>query len=117
VKGEVRDVMMEYTDEDVNSTKKIYKVLKREFKKREKSARSLHQLKQDTNEKVSVLAGRIRRYVRGLIVKRRNDDRNCVEFINIGALPHTQSGLFQRNPRSFARALKDAIEAENRRYF
>jgi hypothetical protein len=35
VKGEVRDVMMGYTDEDVNSTQRIYKVMKREFKKRE----------------------------------------------------------------------------------
>jgi hypothetical protein len=85
--------------------------------RREKSARSLYQLKQDTNEKVSVLAGRIRRYVRGLGVKRRNYDRNCVEFMKIGALPHIQSRIFQRNPRSFARAIKVAIEAENRRYF
>ena len=112
VKGEARDVIMGYSEQEVNSTKRIFKILKCEFQKREKSARNLHQLKQDNNEKVSVFAGRIRRYVRGLGVKGHNFDRNCIEFMKIGALPQIQSRLFQRNPKSFARAIKTAIEAE-----
>jgi hypothetical protein len=32
--------------------------------------------------------------------------------MKIGALPQIQSRLFQRNPKSFARAIKTAIEAE-----
>jgi hypothetical protein len=61
---------------------------------------------------VSVSVGRIRRYVRGLGVKGHNFDRNCIEFMKIGALPQIQSRLFQRNPKSFARAIKTTIEAE-----
>jgi hypothetical protein len=93
VKGEARDVIMVYSEQEVNSAKRIFKILKCEFKKREKSARNLHQLKQDTNEKVSVFAGRIRRYVRGLGDKGHNFDRNCIEFMKIGALPQIQSRL------------------------
>ncbi len=60
---------MGYSEQEVNFTKRIFKILKCEFQKREKSARNLHQLKQDHNEKVSVFAGR---YVRGLGVKGHN---------------------------------------------
>jgi hypothetical protein len=112
VKGEARDVIIGYSEQEVNSEKRIFKILKCEYKKREKSARNLHQLKQDTNEKVSVFAGRTRRYVRGLGDKGHSFDRNCKEFMKIGALPQIQSRLFQRNPKSFARAIKTANEAE-----
>jgi hypothetical protein len=112
VKGEARDVIMGYSEQEVNFTKRIFRILKCVFQIRERSARNLHQLKQDNNEKVSVFAGRIRRYVRGLSVKGHNFDRNCIEFMKIGALPQIQSRLFQRNPKSFARAIKTAIEAE-----
>ena len=57
VKGEARDVIMGYADKEVNTTGKILKILKNEFKKREKSARNLHQLKQDSTEKISIFAG------------------------------------------------------------
>jgi len=112
IKGEARDVLMGYADKDMNTTQKIFKVLKQEFKKCEKSARSLHQLKQEANEKVSIFAGRIRRYVRNLGVKGHKIDRNCIEFMKIGALPQIQSRLYQRNPRTFMRAIKIAMEAE-----
>jgi hypothetical protein len=103
---------MGYADKDMNTTQKIFKVLKQEFKKWEKSARSLHQLKQEANEKVSIFAGRIRRYVRDLGVKGHKFDRNCIEFMKIGALTQIQSRLYQRNPRTFMRAIKIAMEAE-----
>jgi Ni,Fe-hydrogenase maturation factor len=60
---------MGYAEKELNSTGKIYKILKNEFKRREKSAKSLHQLKQEQTEKVSIFAGRIRKYVRGIGVK------------------------------------------------
>ena len=44
-------------------------------------------------------------------VTKEDFDRNCIEFMKIGALPQIQSRLFQRNPKSFARAIKTAIEA------
>jgi hypothetical protein len=72
---------MGYADKEVNTTKKILKVLKGEFTKTEKSARNLHHLKQDVNEKVSIFAGRIRRYVRGLGVRARKFDKNCIKFM------------------------------------
>jgi len=112
VKGEARDVIMGYADKEVNTTRKIIKILKNEFKKREKSVRNLHQLKQEVNEKISIFAGRIRRYVRGLGVRTRRFDQTCIEFMKIGALPQIQGRLYQRNPKSFARAIKIAIEAE-----
>ena len=112
VKGEARDVIMGYADKQQNSTGKILKILKNEFKKREKSARNLHQLKQDSTEKISIFAGRIRRYVRGLGVRTKNFDKTCIEFMKIGALLQIQGRLYQRNPKSFPRAIKIAIEAE-----
>jgi hypothetical protein len=112
IKEEARDVLMGYSDRDMNTTQKIFKILKQEFKKCEKSARSLHQLKQEANEKVSIFAGRIRLYVKEFGVKRHKFDRNCIEFMKIGALPQIQSRLYQRNPRTFARAIKKALEAE-----
>jgi hypothetical protein len=69
-------------------------------------------LKQEANEKISLFAGRIRRYVRGLGVRTRRFDQTSIEFMEIGALPQIQGRLYQRNPKSFARAIKIAIEAE-----
>ena len=112
VKGEARDVLMGYADADMDTPRKLFKILNREFKKREKSARGLHQLKQDSNEKVSIFAGRIRRYVRGLGVSKQRFDHNCVEFLKLGSTPPIQNRLQQRNPKSFAKAIKLAIEAE-----
>ncbi len=105
VKGEAQDVIMGYADQEVNTTRKIIKILKNKFKKREKSARNLHQLKQEANEKISIFGGRIRRYVRGLGVRTRRFDQTCIEFTKIGALPQIQGRLFQRNTKSFARAI------------
>jgi hypothetical protein len=112
VKGEARDVIMGYADKEVNTTGKILKILKNEFKKREKSARNLHQFKQDSTEKISIFAGRIRRYVRGLGVRTKIFNKTCIEFMKIGALRQIQGRLYQRNPKSFARAIRIAIEAE-----
>jgi hypothetical protein len=103
---------MGYAEKEVNSTGKILKILKNEFKKREKSARNLHQLRQDSTEKISIFAGRITRYVKGLGVRTKNFDKTCIEFMKIGALPQIQGRLYQRNPKSFARAIKIAIDTE-----
>jgi hypothetical protein len=40
VKGESRDEIMGYADKEVNTTRKIIKIFKNEFKMREKSARN-----------------------------------------------------------------------------
>jgi hypothetical protein len=69
-------------------------------------------LKQDSTEKISIFAGRIRRYARGLGVRTKNFDKTCIEFMKIGALPQIQGRLYQRNAKSFARAIKISIEAE-----
>jgi hypothetical protein len=69
-------------------------------------------LKQDSTEKISIFPGRIRRYVRGLGERTKNFDKTCIELMKIGALPQIQGRLYQRNPKSFARAIKIAIEAE-----
>ncbi len=69
-------------------------------------------MKQDSTEKISIFAGRIRRYARGLGVRTKNFDKTCIEFMKIGALPQIQGRLYQRNAKSFARAIKISIEAE-----
>ena len=112
VKGEAKNVLMGYRDSEINTTKKIFKVLKQEFKRKEKCVVNLHQLKQDSNERVSIFAGRIRRYVRGLGVKGHKFDRTCIEYLKVGALAHLQNRLYQRDPRTFTKAIKIAIEAE-----
>lgn len=113
VKGEARYMIMGYAEKELNSIKKIFQILKNKFKKREKSARNLYKLKQEQTEKVSVFAGRIRKYVRGLVVKDHKFDYSCIEFMKIGALPQIQSRLYQRNLKTFAKAIKVAIEAES----
>ncbi len=62
----------------MNTTQKILNILIQEFKKNEKSARCLQQLKQEANEKVSIFAGRIRRYLKEFRVKRHKFDRNYI---------------------------------------
>ncbi len=74
----------------------LLKVLKGEFKNKEKSARKLHQMKQDVNEKLSIFVGRIRRYGRGLGVRHSKFEKNCIEFMKIGALAQIQDRLYQR---------------------
>ncbi len=69
-------------------------------------------MKQDSTEKLNIFAGRIRRYVRGLCVRTKNFVKTCIEFMKIVALPQIQGRLYQRNPKSFARAIRIAIEAE-----
>ena len=69
-------------------------------------------MKQDSTEKISIFAGRIRRYVRGLGVRTKIFNKTCIEFMNIGALRQIQGRLYQRNPKSFARAIRIANEAE-----
>ena len=70
VKGEAKDVLMGYATTDLDTPDKIFNILKRDFGKREKSARHLHQLKQETTEKVSIFAGHIRRYVKNMAVSK-----------------------------------------------
>ena len=70
---------------------------------------NLHQIKQDTNEKVIIFSGKIRRYVE---VSSRKFDRICIDYLKVGSLPHIQNRLYQRNPYTFQQAVKIAIEAE-----
>jgi predicted RNA-binding protein Jag len=107
VKGEARDVLIGHAGKQLNATGKIYKILKNKFKRREKSAKNLHQLKQEQTEKVSIFAGRIRKYVRGKGVTDLKFDHNCIEFMKVGTLPRIQSQLYLRNPRTFARAIRN----------
>jgi hypothetical protein len=63
VKGDAKDILLSYTVGQLDSVTKVFQVLLKEFKNREKCVAGLHQLKQDTNDKISIFASRIRRYV------------------------------------------------------
>ena len=64
---------------------------------------------------MSIFAGRIRRYVKNMAVSKYKFDYYCIEFLKIASLPHIQSRLDQRNPRTFSGAIRIAVEAENDR--
>ena len=113
VKGEAKDILLRYADDQVDTVDKIFRVLNQEFRQHEKFVVNLHQLKQDPNEKVCIFAGKIRRYVRGLGVSEAKFDRVCIDFLKIGALPHIQTRLQQRDPKIFLRAIRIASEAES----
>jgi hypothetical protein len=112
VKGDAKDILLSYTIEQLNTVDKIFRVLMNEFKKREQCVVNLHQFKQDLNEKVIIFASRIRRYVREMGVNDVKFDRVCIEYLKIGSLSHIQHRLQQKDPHTFERAVKIAIEAE-----
>ena len=90
-------------------SKKYSKFYSANSKKPEKWVVNLHQIKQDTNEKVIIFSGKIRRYVE---VSSRKFDRICIDYLKVGSLPHIQNRLYQRNPYTSQQAVKIAIEAE-----
>ncbi len=74
IKGTALEVLLGYNESELSSSKKIFKVLKQEFQKREKYAGSQHKLKQEEVEQVSLFASRIRRYDKGLGIKKHKID-------------------------------------------
>ena len=106
---------MGYATTDLDTPDKILYILKREFGKHEKSARHLHQFKQETTEKESRFAGRIRRYVKNMAISEYEFDYYCIEFLKIASILQIQSCLYQHNPRTFSWAIRIAVEAENDR--
>ena len=80
IKGEAREVVSGYTGEQTNTLKKCFKILKKNFKTRSRPAANLYQLKQGANEKVSVFAARIRKYVKKLGIRNaKKADKACIE--------------------------------------
>ena len=70
-------------------------------------------IKQESEEKISIFAGKIRKYVRGLGVRQEKFDQACIDFLKLGCLPNIKTRLIQLHPRTFQRALKIATEAES----
>jgi hypothetical protein len=112
VKGDAKDILLGYSEEQLNTVVKIFQVLREEFKKREKCVLNLYQIKQEVGEKVIIVAGKIRRYTRALGVNNLRFDNVCIDYLKIGTLPHIQNRLYQRDPKTFRQALQIATDAE-----
>ena len=112
VKGEARDIISGYSRKEKSSTKTLFRSLRNEFKRRAKHIDSLHQLKQEPQEKVIVFVGRIRRHVNHLGLKEKYIDKTCLRYLCIGSLQYIQNSLTQRNPKCFSKAMKLANEVE-----
>ena len=111
IKGPARDILRGYTANETTTLKQLYHILKKEFKKKEKCARSLYKIKQEELEPVNLFVGRIRRYVTGLkITDKHARDNACLEFFKMGAHNYIQNRL--HNIRKFSRAIKIATEVE-----
>jgi hypothetical protein len=82
VKGDAKDILLSYTVGQLDSVTKVFQVMLKEFKKREKCVAGLHQLKQDTNEKISIYASRIRRDVREMGVNAQKFDKISIDYLN-----------------------------------
>ena len=113
VKGTAKDVIMGYTTDETNTTEKVFRLLRQEFKRHDKCAAGLYGIKQESEEKISIFAGKIRKYVRGLGVRQEKFDQACIDFLKLGCLPHIKTRLIQLHPRTFQRALKIATESES----
>ena len=112
ITGEARDIVSGYSKKQLNEPKYLFRVLRKDFKKREQHVDSLFQLKQEPQEKVSVFVGRIRHHVSHLGLKHKYVDRTCLRYLRLGALQFIQTRIIQRDPRRFSKAVKLAIEAE-----
>ena len=113
IKGTAKDVVMGYTEDETDTTEKVFRILKQEFKRHDKCAAGLYGIKQDSDEKISIFAGKIRKYVRGLGVQQEKFDHACIDFLKLGSLPHIKTRLIQLHPQTFRRALTIATEAES----
>jgi hypothetical protein len=94
VKGDAKDILLGYSEEQLNTVVKIFQVLREEFKKREKCVGNLYQIKQEVGEKVIKFAGKIRRCVRALGVNNLRFDNVRIDYLKIGTLPHIQNRLY-----------------------
>jgi hypothetical protein len=101
VKVDAKDIFLSYTVGQLDSVTEVFKVMLKAFRKREKCVAGLHQLKQDTNEKISEVASSIPRYVREMGVNAQKFDKICIHYLKIGFLPKIQCRLNQRNPLNF----------------
>ena len=93
--------------------KKLFKILKREFRKKEKYAESLHKLKHEEGEQVNLFASRIRRYVKYLGLKKHKKDASCLDYLKLGVHNHIQNRLHRI--QSFSKARRIAMEIESER--
>jgi hypothetical protein len=112
ISGEARDVLKAYSDKDLGTVSQFYSVLKRMFKKKTKAATKLHQLKQETSEKVRVFAARIRRYVRKIAIQKKIN-RTCLEFFKAGIRSEFADRLNSSRTKSFEQAVRIASEMED----
>ena len=112
IKGTAREVLLGYNESELSSSKKIFKVLKQEFQKREKYAGNLHKLKQEEGEQVSLFASRIRRYVKGVGIKKHKIDTACLDYLKLGVHSHIQNRLHHIQSFKEARRIAMEIEAE-----
>jgi hypothetical protein len=112
IKGTPREVLLGYNESELSSSKKIFKVLRQEFQKREKYAGNLHKLKQEEGEQVSLFASRIRRYVKGLGIKNHKIDTACLDYLKLGVHNHIQNRLHHIQSFKEARRIAMEIEAE-----
>ena len=113
VKGAAKDVVMGYANSETDTTDKVFQILRHEFKRLDKSAAGLYGVKQEADEKISIFAGKIRKYVRGLGVRSEKFDHVCIDFLKLGCLPHIKTRLIQLHPQTFQKAIKIAAEAES----
>ena len=111
IKGPARDVLAGYSNEETNTLRKLFKIIRREFKRKERSVRNLHKLKQEDQEPINLFAARIRRYVKNLgIENQRKFDKTCLEYLKIGVHNHIQSRLY--TTKKFSKAVRMAMEVE-----
>jgi hypothetical protein len=109
IKDIAREVLLGYNASELSSSKKIFKVLKQKFQKREKY---LHKFKQEEGEQVSLFASRKRRYVKGLGIKKYKLDTACLDYLKIGVHNHIQNRLHHIQSFTIARRIEMEIKTE-----
>ena len=92
----------------------MFTILKKEFKKKDKSYKKIHFLKQEIDEKAQVFLARIRGYGKEIGIKSKKYLKKFVlEYFLNGSRREIQKELRIRNVRSIHKALKLAREIED----
>ena len=113
ISGDARTIIKSYKKEELSSRKKMFNILKKEFKKRDKAYKKLHFLKQEVDEKSQVFLARIRGYGKDIGIKaHKKSEKFVLEYFLNGTRREIQKELKIRNIRSIRKAIKVAKEIE-----
>ena len=113
--GVARKALKSYGRKQLKTPKRLLRCLKRTFKPRVRAPRSLHSVKQETNETAALYAQRIRELAHKSKVREKGFDAFCIDFFIEAARTDLKNHLYLYDFDKFRECEKKAIKYEERR--